>query len=161
MKTLLKVGLQVFGLLLLALGFSAAANFLRPHPLPWRGEWAKHVEHRAWQAAVRMVGPATVRQASETGAAKLLDARPVVDYCAGHIPRAQSLPFEFATEMLATMQLDLARDQPLITYCARPDCDEGLELAMFLRRAGFTNVVLFAGGLSEWCAAGGRVEATP
>jgi len=161
MKTLLSMALRILWLLLLAMGVSAAANFLRPHPLPWRGEWAQHVEQRAWQANVHLVGPATVRQASETGAAKLLDARPAADYYAGHIPRAQSLPFDLATEMLANMQLDLARDQPLIIYCARPDCDEGLELALYLRRAGFTNVVLFAGGLSEWCAAGGRVEATP
>ena len=44
------------------------------------------------------------------------------------------------------------------TYCARSDCDEGLELALFLRHTGYTNTLLFAGGLAEWRAAGGTVE---
>jgi rhodanese-related sulfurtransferase len=157
----LKTLAQAFFLLLVAAALAVATNYLRTPRLPWRGEWARHVEHRAWQAGLRLVGPAAVRQAIEKGTPRLLDARPAADFRAGHIPQAQSLPFELATEMLATMQLDLARDQAIVTYCARADCDEGLELALLLRRAGFTNVTLFAGGLTEWRAAGGRVEVTP
>ena len=56
------------------------------------------------------------------------------------------------------MQIELPREQPIITCCARNDCDEGLELALFLRRTGYTNVTLFAGGLAEWRASGGTVE---
>jgi len=152
---------KVLWLLMIALVLGVASNVLRSNRLPWRGAWSQYVEQRAWQAGLRLVGPATVRQAVETGDSKLLDARPMADFRAGHIPRAQALPFEIASEMLAAMQVDLNRDQAIITYCARFDCDEGLELAQFLRHAGYTHVALFAGGLSEWQAAGGRVELAP
>ena len=161
MKLSLKLRSQVILLLLIATTFGLTANFLRPQRLSWRGEWSKHVEQHAWQAGLRLVGFATVRQAAETGTPQLLDARPAADFRAAHLPQAQSLPFELAAEMLSSMQIDLARDQAIITYCARPDCDEGLELALLLRRTGFTNVMLFAGGLAEWRASGGRVEVAP
>jgi rhodanese-related sulfurtransferase len=160
-KSFFKLVAKILGLLLMALVLGVASNTVRTNRVPWRGAWSQYVEQRAWQAGLRLVGPATVRQAMETGDSKLLDARPAADFRAGHIPHAQSLPFEIAGEMLTTMQIDLDRDQAIITYCARFDCDEGLELAQFLRRAGYTHVALFAGGLSEWQAAGGRVEATP
>ena len=59
------------------------------------------------------------------------------------------------------MQLELPREQPIITYCARNDCDEGLDLALFLHQIGYTNVSLFSGGLAEWRAGGGVVEVEP
>lgn len=161
MKSSLKLLSHVILLLLIAAAFGITSNYFRSQRVPWRGEWSKHVEQRAWQAGLRLVGPATVRQAIETGTSKLLDARPAADFRVAHIPQAQSLPFELATEMLATMQIELGRDQAIITYCARSDCDEGLELALLLRRTGFTNVMLFAGGLADWCAAGGHVEVAP
>ncbi|TAN37276.1 MAG: rhodanese-like domain-containing protein [Verrucomicrobia bacterium] len=160
-KSSFKLLAQVTLLLLIATAFSLISNYLRPQRLPWRGAWSKHVEHRAWQAGLRLVGPVTVRQAIETGSPKLLDARPTADFRAGHIPQAQSLPFELATEILAAMQIDLRRDQTIITYCAQSDCDEGLELALLLRRIGFTDVMLFAGGLADWRAADGCVEIAP
>ena len=161
MKPFLTLLLQSIILSLVAIIFGISLNTFRSHRLPWRGEWSRHVEQRAWQAGLRLVGIATVQQAIKTGNVRLLDARPVADYRAAHLPQAQSLPFEFAREMFAGMQMDLTRGQPIITYCGRPDCDEGLELALFLRQMGYTNVALFAGGLAEWRSAGGPVEATP
>jgi len=148
-------------LLIIATILGCLTNFLRSPQLAWRGAWAQHVEQRAWQAGIRLVGPTAVRHAIETGRPKILDARPTIDFHTCHIPEAQSLPFELATEMLTSMQIDLGRDPAIITYCARPDCDEGLELALLLRRSGFTNVLLFAGGLTEWQLSGGRIEASP
>jgi rhodanese-related sulfurtransferase len=148
-------------LLLLATAAAITLNHFRHDRLPWRGEWARHVENRARQAGLTLVGPGTVRQALASDTSRLLDARPTVDFCAGHIPGAQSLPFELVAEMLASMQIELRPDQSFITYCARNDCDEGLELALFLRRTGYTNVTLFAGGLAEWRASGGAVDTGP
>ena len=140
---------------------SASLNLLRHTPLPFRGEWSRHVETRAQQAGLQFVGIGALQHAVSTGSPRLLDARPMADFRAGHIPGAQALPFELATELLTSMQIELQREQPIITYCARNDCDEGLELALFLRRAGYTNAVIFAGGLAEWRASGGHVEAGP
>ena len=148
-------------LALLAAGLGAAVNAARPDRLPWRGEWARHVETRAWQKKIRLAGLDTVRRAAHTGTPVLLDARPAADFRAGHLPRAQSLPFELAPELMAALQAALTREQALLTYCTRGDCDEGLELALFLRGQGYTNVMLFPGGLHEWRAAGGAVEVGP
>ena len=145
--------------LLLAASGSTALNLLRHTPLPLRGAWSRHVENRALQNGLKLLGISAVHQAVQSGAPRLLDARPAADFRAGHLPGALSLPFDLAADLLASMQIELPRDQPLITYCARNDCDEGLELALFLRRTGYTNVLLFAGGLAEWRAAGGAVEA--
>ncbi|MCX6996386.1 MAG: rhodanese-like domain-containing protein [Kiritimatiellaeota bacterium] len=151
----------MLALTLLAAGLGAAVNTVRPGRLPWRGDWARHVEARALRQQIRLAGLDTVRQAVNTGAPVLLDARPAADFRAGHLPRAQSLPFELAPELFAPLQATLTRAQPLLTYCTRNDCDEGLELALFLRQQGYTNVMLFPGGLHEWRAAGGAVEDGP
>ena len=157
----MKLILPMLTLLLVAAGLGAAVNAARPGRLPWRGDWTRHVENRALQHNIRLAGLNTVQRAVDTGAPALLDARPAADFRAGHLPRAQSLPIELAPEMLAGMQVSLARDQALLTYCARSDCDEGLELALMLRQQGYTNVMLFPGGLQEWRAAGGAVEGGP
>jgi len=145
-------------LLLLAASGSTALNLVRHTPLPLRGEWSRHVENKALHNGLKLLGISALQQAVKSGAPHLLDARPAAAFRAGHIPGARSLPFDLAADLLASMQIELARNQPLITYCARNDCDEGLELALFLRHIGFTNVQLFAGGLAEWRAAGGAVE---
>ena len=158
MKALPPLLLRAAAILLFAAVSCAALNWLRREPLPLRGEWSKHVEHRALKSGLNLLGISTLQQAVASGSSRILDARPTADFRAGHLPGAQSLPFELAAELLASMQLDLQRDQSIITYCARNDCDEGLELALFLRRTGYTNTVLYAGGLAEWRAAGGKVE---
>jgi len=145
-------------ILLLALACSASANLLRHTPLRLRGEWSKHVEQRALQAGLKLIGIGTIKQAVASGTTRVLDARPPADFRAGHLPAAQSLPFDLASELLTSMQIELQREQLIITYCARNDCDEGLELALFLRRTGYTNITLFAGGLADWRASGGKVE---
>jgi rhodanese-related sulfurtransferase len=153
--------LRVLFLLLATIAAACTLNNLRSDRLPWHGDWDKHVENRARQTGVPLIGLHTVRQALMIPSTRLLDARPTADFRAGHIPRATSLPIDHAEELIAAMQIDLQREQPIVTYCARNDCAEGLELALFLRRIGFTNVTLFAGGLTEWRAGGEAVEVEP
>jgi rhodanese-related sulfurtransferase len=161
MNALSNLLLRSLGLLFLATLTAGTLNLCRQDQLPWRGDWAQHVENRARQTGLSLVGLQTVREALSLRAVRLLDARPTADFRAGHIPRADSLPFDLAGDLLVSMQIELQRGQPIITYCARNDCDEGLELGLFLRRIGYTNVALFAGGLAEWRASGGTVEVEP
>lgn len=158
MKSFHDLPLRIAAILLLSVACGVAGNSLRHKPVPWKGQWAKHVENRAIQSGVKMVGLKAIREAVATRGSSVLDARPIEDFRAGHVPGAQSLPLDLAAGMLAGMQIDLSPNQPIITYCARNDCDEGLELALFLRRIGFSQVTLFAGGLGEWHASGGTVE---
>ena len=161
MKFISSLAIRTMVLLLSSMVAAIALNHIRNDRLPWLGEWKRHVESRALQSGLKLVGIGTVRQALENNTTRLLDARPSADFRTGHMPHAISLPLEFAADLLSTMQIELLREQPIITYCARQDCDEGLELALFLYRAGYTNVTLFAGGLNEWRTAGGAVEVGP
>jgi rhodanese-related sulfurtransferase len=45
-----------------------------------------------------------------------------------------------------------------MTYCSGKNCDESFLLTLYLRRQGFTNVVLFTGGFETWTARGHPVE---
>jgi len=158
MKNAYSVLIRMAAILLLAAVCSLAANHWRRNPMPWNGEWSKHVEKRALQNGLKLAGIKSVREALASETAAVLDARHPADFRAGHIPGASSLPVELATDMLASMKIDLTPDQVIITYCARNDCDEGLELALLLRRLGFNSVTLFAGGLGDWRASGGAME---
>ncbi len=153
--------LRAAALPLLALACAAAANARRKYPLPWREDWSRHVERRALTAGIPLAGLPTVRRAAETGDALLLDARHPDAYRYGRIPGARSLPMERVMEGRAVFELDADPERPIITYCSGIACSEGLELAEWLRRVGYRKVAVFAGGWSEWKAAGGAVEKDP
>lgn len=155
------LALRILALPLLAILCAASVNASRFQPLPWRGDWSRHVENRALKAGVELAGLGALKQASETGAALLLDARSAAAFRAGHIRGAFSLPLNRATEALATLPIEMDPDRPIIAYCGRSGCDEGLQLALLLRRFGYRRVSLFAGGWEEWKAAGGAVETGP
>ena len=144
-----------------AAGLGLAANAVRPQRLPWVGDWARHVEARARQEKIPLATLAALRQAVAQGTAVVLDARPMADYAAGHIPGAAALPQDQVADFLAVRLAAYDRRQALVTYCAGAECDEALQLALLLRVQGYTNLALFAGGLREWRETGGAVEAGP
>jgi len=44
----------------------------------------------------------------------------------------------------------LTPQDALLIYCSGYECDDSLVLASYLQEAGFTNIVIYAGGYSEW-----------
>jgi rhodanese-related sulfurtransferase len=69
-----------------------------------------------------------------------------------------SLPYQAVEDALSNAQALLTPAQPIVTYCSGEDCDESFLLTLYLKQQGFTNVVLFAGGFSQWKTGGHPVE---
>jgi rhodanese-related sulfurtransferase/DNA-binding MarR family transcriptional regulator len=99
------------------------------------------------------VDPQTVLNRLQDGDIILLDVRPRLEYDAGHLPGARSVPIEELESRLD----EIEKDQEVIAYCRGRYClfaDEAVEL---LRRRGFRARRLDE-GLPDWQVAGLPVE---
>jgi rhodanese-related sulfurtransferase len=86
------------------------------------------------------------------GEVELLDVRPEVEFQAGHLPGAVSIPLEELEQRLD----ELPQDRLIVAYCRGPYCvfaDEALEL---LSSLGW-NVARLQEGVAEWQLAGFEV----
>lgn len=148
-------------LLTAAAAGGTAANLLSPRRIPWVEDWGNYIEAKALKEGVRLVrlNEAVTMQAS--GSHLILDARSGADYEAGHVAGAFSVPYTTVEEGLEPIQAFLSPSQPILAYCFGQNCDESFLLTAYLRRQGFTNVVLFAGGFQEWEQAGHPVTRGP
>lgn len=90
---------------------------------------------------------------AHTGDVIVLDVRPVVEYEAGHLPYAVSLPLEELEQHLSS----LPKDKEIVAYCRGPYCVLAVEAVERLRREGFTAVRL-EDGVREWSEHGLPVE---
>lgn len=84
----------------------------------------------------------------------VLDVRPELEYCAGHIMGACSIPID---ELAARLD-ELPRDRTIVAYCRGPYCVFADEATTLLRTHGLDARRLEI-GLPEWRAAGYPVEA--
>jgi len=148
-------------LLILAVAFvcGALVNVIRPRgAISWIEDWSRYVEARAKTDGIPIV---TLIEAQDIVKARnhvVLDARPRLDYDAGHLPGALSLPFEPTPADIDVVSPFLTTEQPIMTYCSGQDCDDSLLLAKWLHAHGFTNVVLFATGYEKWQQTGQAIE---
>jgi rhodanese-related sulfurtransferase len=78
----------------------------------------------------------------------LLDVRPALEFEAGHIPGAISVP----SGELTTRIDDLPRDRPIVAYCRGAYCLSADEAVALLRERGFEAYRL-DGGWPEWVTA--------
>jgi rhodanese-related sulfurtransferase len=89
----------------------------------------------------------------QAGEIVLLDVRPRVEFLAGHLPGAISIPLEELEHKLD----ELPRDKTIVAYCRGPFCvfaDQALDL---LSRRGWT-VARLEEGIAEWQIAGNLLE---
>jgi rhodanese-related sulfurtransferase/DNA-binding transcriptional ArsR family regulator len=96
---------------------------------------------------------AELRDRLREGEVVLLDVRPQVEYQAGHLPGAISVPLDELERRLD----ELPRNRTLVAYCRGPHCvlaDEAIEL---LTEQGWT-VVRLEEGVAEWQLAGLALE---
>ena len=149
---------HIAGLLLVAVVCGVAAQVIRRDPIPWFETWSNYIEAKALKEGIPLVTSAQVLGFLQAGTHLILDARPASDFESGHIPSARSVPYGFADEALMPVQPYLTPSGPIVTYCSGKSCDESLLLTQYLRRQGFTNVVLCAGGFETWNAEGHPVE---
>lgn len=105
--------------------------------------------YRPLRHSFAMISMAELQERQRNDEVILLDVRPAVEYEAGHLPGALSLPLDELMHRLA----ELPADKLIVAYCRGPYCvyaDEALEL---LANQGWT-VTRLEEGLIEWQLAG-------
>jgi len=99
------------------------------------------------------VSIAELRRRLATGDVVLIDVRPELEYRAGHIPGALSMP----VEELATGLRTLPHDRKIVAYCRGPFCLFSHEAVLKLKKKGFEARRLKL-GLPDWRFAGLPVQ---
>ncbi len=83
----------------------------------------------------------------------IIDVRPQVEYDAGHLPGAISVPPDQLDELLGA----LPDEHDVVAYCRGPYCVYADDAIRELQRRG-RHAVRLQDGLPEWRAAGGPVD---
>lgn len=89
----------------------------------------------------KKASPALVQEKIAAGA-KIIDVRSPGEFSSGSYPKAKNIPLDSLAGRLG----ELAKDQPLIVFCASGS--RSAQAARLLRKAGFADVVN-AGGLGN------------
>lgn len=149
---------QMAILLVATIAGALSMRALETSPLAWNYPWSNHVENAAREKGLRTITTDEAHAIATSFSHILLDARKPVDFAAGHLPGALSLPLlEFDATFPEIAPL-LTPEQPIVVYCSGEDCDESLKLGEILVKAGYTNVSIFTGGMIAWQAAGYEVQ---
>jgi rhodanese-related sulfurtransferase len=105
--------------------------------------------YRTQRHAFAQITPYEVRQRLQNGEIVLLDVRPVLEYSAGHLPGARSLPLEELPRRLD----ELPADRLIVTYCRGPLCVYADQALALITESGRRGARLEA-GVAEWQLAG-------
>lgn len=108
------------------------------------------------RGSMQAIGAAALLQRLQEGDVVVLDVRPAIEYGAGHIPQARSVPLD---ELEARLR-EIPLDQEVVAYCRGPYCVFADEAVALLRAHGYQAHRL-AQGLPEWRALGLPVESAP
>jgi rhodanese-related sulfurtransferase len=100
------------------------------------------------------VDAAELRRRLKAGEVTVIDVRPALEYEAGHIAGALSVPLEDLDERLT----DLPKNRPVVAYCRGPYCVYAIEAVERLRERGY-DARRLADGVADWRRAGRPVAA--
>jgi rhodanese-related sulfurtransferase/DNA-binding transcriptional ArsR family regulator len=87
------------------------------------------------------------------GEVTVLDVRPELEYRAGHLPGAISIP----VDQLEARLEELPGDREIVAYCRGPFCVMAIEAVEILRRRGLS-AHRIEQGVADWRARGWRIE---
>jgi rhodanese-related sulfurtransferase len=110
-----------------------------------------HVLTDAYLGAREQVEEVTADELADRldrGRAVVIDVRPTLEYAAGHIPGARSIPIDQLSDALAA----LPRSREIIAYCRGPYCVYAHDAVRLLRANGFKARRLDT-GYPEWARA--------
>jgi rhodanese-related sulfurtransferase len=97
-----------------------------------------------------------LRRLARSGAVTIIDVRPRVEYEAGHIPGALSIPVAELDDRLP----ELPKDREVVAYCRGPYCVYSVEAVELLRERGY-RARRAEQGLPDWRAEGGPIARGP
>jgi rhodanese-related sulfurtransferase len=87
-----------------------------------------------------------------TDGVTFIDARDEAEYLAGYISGSINIPY-YDLENHSYKVQRLAKDKPMVIYCAGTDCDLSILLANQLNKDGYKQIYIFFGGWYEWLTA--------
>ncbi len=137
----------------LAIVAGAVAN-VKPIGRFFRGEFRSGQFIAAEDPAVKFISLAETEDLFAARAAIFVDSRPRKDFLRGHIIGAASLPLEDFDAATVEATIRVPFQAALVVYCEGGDCHASVALARLLRKAGYTDVRIFEGGIEAWRAAG-------
>lgn len=112
-----------------------------------------HNLYRPQRHTLPQISMATLQERLNRQEAILLDVRPVVEYAAGHLPTAVSMPLNELEARLA----ELPTDKLIVAYCRGPYCVDADEALSLLAARG-RQVARLEEGIVEWQQAGHRIS---
>ena len=86
--------------------------------------------------------------------AVLVDARSLESYQNEHLESAVSLPFPPTKAILDKFMQQIEFERTLIIYCSGYGCHDSFDLGIVLLQAGYTDVLVYEGGVPQWRDAG-------
>lgn len=94
----------------------------------------------------------------EARGATVINVLPVEEFEKAHIPDTHNIPVADDDFVDRVLELVGDEDEPVVVYCAGPECDASPKAAKALEDAGFTRVFDFEGGMKDWLGAGNEIE---
>jgi rhodanese-related sulfurtransferase len=94
----------------------------------------------------------------DSGAGFFLDARPIAQFRAGHIPGAFHVDVDAFRQGRPPALDFLPTDTSIVIYCGGGDCDASHMVERMMRSHGYTELLIFEEGFPSWVAAGLPVE---
>ncbi|MDP2319004.1 MAG: metalloregulator ArsR/SmtB family transcription factor [Acidobacteriota bacterium] len=109
----------------------------------------EYFEHRG---ALNAVGEEDLLRKVRSGEVTVLDVRPGLEFAAGHLPGAISIPLSELKKRLG----ELPKHRDIVAYCRGPYCVMASNAVVVLRAKGFRAHAI-GEGVVEWRARGWRV----
>jgi len=111
--------------------------------------------YRPQQHEFQPISAEELQERLRRGEVTLLDVRPVVEYGAGHLPEAISMPLD----ELARRLNELPPEKTIVAYCRGPYCVYADDALALLAAHGWA-VARLEEGVAEWQQAGHRISHT-
>lgn len=141
---------QVFFIALIVSVAGFASNRLRSDKMPLVEDWSAKSNLVTPSGENLEISLAEAANLFKEKRSIFIDARSKEEYDAGHIKGALSLPYKEADWKFVEAMAGVPEESAIITYCDGETCELSMELAVFLRNAGYKNVKVLSNGWSAW-----------
>ncbi len=105
---------------------------------------------------VKIIGTDELKTIVEKKTALIFDARSVKYDTGERIPGARVLTTETSPEDVT--KAILGKNAAVVVYCANTKCPASRELAAYLKKLGYTNIMEYPEGIEGWKEAGNKIE---
>jgi len=133
-----------------------AVNLYASKPLPWVYVPPKEISVEG--VTVPLIDEKEARRFFSDAITVFVDSRTGTDYEKSRVKGAIFLSPYFVEERFPIVEPQLPLEGRVILYCYGPECDMAEEVAKFLAKAGYRNMMIMSAGFKAWQKAGYPVE---